>query len=184
MPFLQLQKESLLVQLKKNETETRNTINELDAYIESDEANYDKFLEKLTSQRREVAEKNTNIIPRSDITISAQHSPQEIKSGIVKSPVKLDNSASLSVKSPSTPQSLAAKMNINIQDGVDAVAMIAEVKKTPASSAISVDEFCPDGGQLDKSFLEDDTANNYSQKPIDEMDDGDKYVIIIYIFSL
>jgi len=41
LPFLQLQKETLLKQLETNAEEKLVTIEELNFYLESDEANYD-----------------------------------------------------------------------------------------------------------------------------------------------
>lgn len=63
LPFLQLQKETLLKQLETNDTETEATVQELDMYCNSDEANYSKFLENLVKKRREVADSNANIPP-------------------------------------------------------------------------------------------------------------------------
>ncbi|KAK6641175.1 hypothetical protein RUM44_012884 [Polyplax serrata] len=56
LPFLQLQRDTLLKQLETNSNETQLTINELDLYMESDEADYNKFLEKLVEKRRIVAD--------------------------------------------------------------------------------------------------------------------------------
>lgn len=44
LPFLQLQRDTLLKQLETNSNETQLTINELDLYMESDEADYNKYL--------------------------------------------------------------------------------------------------------------------------------------------
>jgi len=41
LPFLQLQRETLLKQLETNNEETSLTIQELNFYLESDDANYD-----------------------------------------------------------------------------------------------------------------------------------------------
>lgn len=63
LPFLQLQRETLLRQLERNEAETKATIQELDVYCDSDEANYGKFLDNLVKKRREIADNNANIAP-------------------------------------------------------------------------------------------------------------------------
>lgn len=67
LPFLQLQRETLLKQIETNEDETRLTIQELDLYQESDDANYNKFLDNLVNRRRAVADSTsmTNVIPLS-----------------------------------------------------------------------------------------------------------------------
>ncbi|XP_071438626.1 rab-like protein 6 isoform X2 [Hetaerina americana] len=56
VPFLRLQRDTLEAQLATNARETELTIAELDLYQTSDEADYDKFLELLTSRRRAAAE--------------------------------------------------------------------------------------------------------------------------------
>lgn len=61
LPYLQLQRESLLTQLERNAVETGATIQELDVYAESDEADYDKFMENLTKRRREIADHNGRV---------------------------------------------------------------------------------------------------------------------------
>ncbi|XP_012525621.1 rab-like protein 6 [Monomorium pharaonis] len=71
LPFLQLQRETLLKQLETNEEETRLTIQELDLYQESDDADYNKFLDNLVNRRRALADSVSasslvsNIIPSS-----------------------------------------------------------------------------------------------------------------------
>lgn len=42
LPFLQLQRDTLLKQLETNKNETELTINELDLYMESEDADYNK----------------------------------------------------------------------------------------------------------------------------------------------
>lgn len=65
LPFLQLQRETLIKQIETNEDETRLTIQELDLYQESDDADYNKFLDNLVNRRRAVADSIsvTNSIP-------------------------------------------------------------------------------------------------------------------------
>lgn len=59
LPFLQLQRETLLRQLERNQLENKATVEELDVYCTSDEANYAKFLDNLVKKRREVAGEDT-----------------------------------------------------------------------------------------------------------------------------
>lgn len=56
LPFLQLQRETLLKQLDTNEEETRLTIQELDLFQDSDDADYNKFLDNLVNRRRALAD--------------------------------------------------------------------------------------------------------------------------------
>ncbi|XP_053988240.1 rab-like protein 6 [Hylaeus anthracinus] len=56
LPFLQLQRETLLKQLETNEEETCLTIQELDLFQDSDDADYNKFLDNLVNRRRAIAD--------------------------------------------------------------------------------------------------------------------------------
>ncbi|KAH3794059.1 rab-like protein 6 [Dreissena polymorpha] len=53
LPFLQLQRETLLNQLRTNEHDMQSTLEELDIHEESEEQNYDVFIEFLGKKRRE-----------------------------------------------------------------------------------------------------------------------------------
>eukprot|EP00918_Siedleckia_nematoides_P055450 GHVU01120954.1.p1 GENE.GHVU01120954.1~~GHVU01120954.1.p1 ORF type:complete len:599 (+),score=102.10 GHVU01120954.1:73-1869(+) len=57
LPFLQLQRETLMQQLETNTHEINTTIQELDLHEESEEHDYDLFLENLTSSRRDLQDK-------------------------------------------------------------------------------------------------------------------------------
>lgn len=69
IPFLQLQRQSILHQLERNAEETVATIQELEMYCTSDEANYNKFMDNLTKRRRDVADNNSNI-PDTSLSVS------------------------------------------------------------------------------------------------------------------
>lgn len=57
LPFLHLQRETLLRQLETNTQEILLTFQELDMYEDSEEQNYDLFLDNVTNKRRELQEK-------------------------------------------------------------------------------------------------------------------------------
>lgn len=56
VPFLTLQRQSLLQQLQVNQRDIVATQEELDLYMDSDDANYEKFADNLTKRRRQNAE--------------------------------------------------------------------------------------------------------------------------------
>ncbi|XP_015783358.1 rab-like protein 6 [Tetranychus urticae] len=56
LPFLHLQRETLLKQLETNSLEINATCQELDILQEADEQDYDKFLDMLTNKRRQIAD--------------------------------------------------------------------------------------------------------------------------------
>ncbi|CAL2049468.1 unnamed protein product [Caenorhabditis brenneri] len=59
IPFLCLQRESLLRQLETNKSEIVSSYHELDCYQETPEADYDTFIEMVNQKRREFADKNS-----------------------------------------------------------------------------------------------------------------------------
>lgn len=181
LPFLQLQKETLLKQLERNEFEIKATIQELDIYGESDEANYNKFIDNLTKRRREIADSNSNIPPQMQIPLSA--SAQHLNTSQITTDMKRSQSASIIIgagkpipfnpangsllkkpatstnntkSSKSSSQSSGFISKFGVKDKLDIVdGEYPDIKKLEISPITSVEEFCPDGGQIDRSFLDD-----------------------------
>ncbi|XP_075226259.1 rab-like protein 6 isoform X2 [Lycorma delicatula] len=58
LPFLQLQHVTLVGLLERNKIESEITVHELDLYQQSEDADYDRFLQLLTTKRRQLAESN------------------------------------------------------------------------------------------------------------------------------
>ncbi|XP_076232269.1 rab-like protein 6 [Calliopsis andreniformis] len=75
LPFLQLQRETLLKQLNTNEEETRLTIQELDLFQDSDDADYNKFLDNLVNRRRAIADSISAsiLVPNVTSSLSNHH---------------------------------------------------------------------------------------------------------------
>lgn len=98
LPFLQLQRETLLKQIETNKDETQLTIQELDLYQESDDADYDKFLDNLVNRRRAVADSTsaTILVPSIPSSLSNQH----ISSSNISSSHNNEIKRSLSISGP------------------------------------------------------------------------------------
>ncbi|XP_057327666.1 rab-like protein 6 [Microplitis mediator] len=208
LPFLQLQRETLLKQLETNEEETQLTSQELDLFQESDDADYDKFLDNLVNRRRAVAESAsaTILVPNVTSSLSTHHAlssssnncnfnsdvrrsnsmPGPIGGG-TPIPVKSYDAKFVPKKDTKSPQTDYSNKNISpaakpdsTSDGSDrkekqqnfVAKMLAANKKddgtttAAASNATnnssplaSVEDFVPDDGMLDRSFLDD---NNQS----------------------
>ncbi|XP_050296885.1 rab-like protein 6 [Anthonomus grandis grandis] len=164
LPFLQLQKESLLKQIERNESETKATSQELDMFAESDEANYAKFLDNLVKKRREVADSNANIPPpllepplipgaAGDMKRSQSCS---IVIGAGK-PIPYGNISQAFTKAavtPQVPKSISTGGILVKTQEKDTIDGMPDLRKLDINPITSVDEFCPDGGHLG-GFLDD-----------------------------
>ncbi|XP_076653622.1 LOW QUALITY PROTEIN: rab-like protein 6 [Halictus rubicundus] len=220
LPFLQLQRETLLKQLETNEEETRLTVQELDLFQDSDDADYNKFLDNLVNRRRAIADSvsasilvsnvttslsnhhisssNGNINANAEVrrsismpgpigggtpipvkTIDLKTSPKKENFSTLENPVaptKTQIASALSASqnvsnadskiseflnnnsdrrdSISKPQSLMSKIFGNKKE--DEVDKAAHINNMNTSAPLtSVEDFVPDDGLLDRSFLED-----------------------------
>lgn len=182
LPFLQLQRETLLKQLARNEAETDATIQELDAYGDSDEANYNKFLDNLVKKRREIADSNANIptnSPQINISAASQQSANVPQSEVKRSqsgPIVIGAgkpipfSAGIVKATPRIPKSQSQNSGFVTKLGV--TEGIPDIRRLEISPITSVEEFCPDGGQLDRSFLDD--VQNTPQSNANDAVDSDR----------
>jgi GTPase SAR1 family protein len=188
LPFLQLQKETLLKQLERNEMEIGATIQELDMFCDSDEANYGKFLDNLVRKRREVADSNANI-PAAAQQMRPSASSQQVSSpNPVQCDVKRSQSGPIVIgagkpipyahpgaKKPAASQvskSSSQSSGFISKIGVDQVVEggMPDLRRLEISPITSVEEFCPDGGQIDRSFLDDVQYNVQNNVKMDEND--------------
>ncbi|KAK3885232.1 hypothetical protein Pcinc_010533 [Petrolisthes cinctipes] len=111
LPFLQLQRETLMRQLETNTAEIDATVQELDLYQESDDADYDLFLSQLTDRRRATAE-SLGPIPQAAVATNTFPFPQSQSSGAVTSPV-LPSTLNGMSKSVSVPVGLTSGNSSN-----------------------------------------------------------------------
>nr|XP_023012991.1 rab-like protein 6 [Leptinotarsa decemlineata] len=182
LPFLQLQRETLLRQLERNEVETNATIQELDMFCVSDEANYSKFLDTLIKKRREVADSNANIPPPL-VKAPSGMGPNEMKRSQSASivigagkPIPYGNSVLVS-KTNTAPQQMSKSSSMSsgfvskiVNTGV--AEGLPDIKKLDISPIVSVEEFCPDGGQL-TGFLDDVQLSAQNNTKEEEHSDSD-----------
>lgn len=194
LPFLQLQRETLVKQLERNEVEIAATVEELDMFATSEDADYDRFLERLTQKRREVADSNANIPAPSNVILPKSVSVQQFSSsstgnsvGTSGNDVKRSQSASIIIgagkpipfgnvpgiskksagNNSQSSRSNSTGGNSTSTTGTGSSAAtrssrftgqddgLPDIRRLEISPIVSVDEFCPDGGQLDRSFLDD-----------------------------
>ncbi|XP_034948160.1 rab-like protein 6 [Chelonus insularis] len=211
LPFLQLQRETLIKQLETNEEETQLTSQELDLFQESDDADYEKFLDNLMQRRRVIADSAsaTVLVPNVTSSLSAHHSlssnnihnnygqPDVKKSHSISGPIgggtpipikqneiknipkrdmkvsqqidySLKNSAVNSLSKTGDAPDLNGEKESQKQQGF--VSKIFSMKKNdegcPGTDTplASVEDFIPDDGVLDRSFLDDSNQSPHKNQ--------------------
>ncbi|XP_039289126.1 rab-like protein 6 isoform X2 [Nilaparvata lugens] len=235
LPFLQLQRETLLGLLERNKTEAEITVHELDIYQESEDADYDRFLDQLTSKRRQMAESHGQAalvqsqsshsfgahaqnssathaqnslaqggqLSSSDLAAKARSlsmpdvKPVTVTSSPAVKPVSVTSSSNPSTPQPPTPRPTTNPLPLasNGQPIVEPVAANGIMAKFfgkkdggddrtghPAAlvldgvldmSVKSVEEFVPDGGELDNSFLEENHQSQLSSNAASALKNAD-----------
>ncbi|XP_065209626.1 rab-like protein 6 isoform X1 [Planococcus citri] len=158
LPFLQLQRETLLAQLNTNQNEITITTQELDLYQQTDDSNYKIFLERLTARRRQVAEAHSTA-PTSGIVVQTQHSFPSVNVN------KPETKPSVVDEKPSVPEEITA---VPVEKPVSSLPKaVVEIKTHQSAppvpppnvpskndSSVNIEEFVPDD-YLDKSFLDE-----------------------------
>ncbi|XP_076091643.1 rab-like protein 6 isoform X2 [Mytilus galloprovincialis] len=212
LPYLQLQRESLLKQLEVNSEDLRSTVEELDIHEESEEQNYDVFIDNLSNKRRQQQDKfsgsatsesdlkqevviensSASGVPKSLSMPALQQSTisnkSESKTPTNQEPVppisSPDEKPSKQVKSPDQPPAKPTEPEqktgffSRLFKSKETHVEKKDVKETIKEDdpVTDVDEFIPDGGAIDASFLDDskDTKDNGKSKNVEESDSEDE----------
>uniref|UniRef100_A0A182RKT4 Uncharacterized protein n=1 Tax=Anopheles funestus TaxID=62324 RepID=A0A182RKT4_ANOFN len=154
IPFLYLQKSALEASLRKNAQDLDICRLEIDEYQKSDDSDYGRFLDNLISKKK--ARENTTNPPTSPTDPSVIRPTKSIILGGGHPIIVPDRNSHLAVAS--TTAINTTKLNPQRQQEQQPVrnATMATLSSDMGFGKIdNVDEFCPDGGVLDKSFLED-----------------------------
>ena len=163
MPFLTLQRQSLLRQLEVNSRDIRATQEELDLYMESDEANYQIFSDSKTAMRRAIAEQAAPS-PSSSIVAGQPSNTVEVRASTVPD-ISYSNKSNNSQKLSTTPTPVATSPSpaSGSQPSPRKVLVrIAGRKKLRISfvqGPDTVDSFVPDLGDFD-NFLSEDSSRD------------------------
>ncbi|KFM82739.1 Rab-like protein 1, partial [Stegodyphus mimosarum] len=123
LPFLQLQRETLLKQLEINNNEIRATVEELDCLAESEEQNYDVFLDNLTNRRRQVAEQLSQISSSSVESVNAFSISQA--NGITEQSPTMPNDHSIPTQMGGKSISMPANLSQSVVENPCASVIIA-----------------------------------------------------------
>jgi hypothetical protein len=165
LPFLTLQRESLLTQLETNQRETDATVQELDLYLESDDANYEVYSNGVTKKRRAQAE---SLAPAPTIDVVVGQSSNTLKDPKFQQPLKQ--------QSPTTtlPQKPISK------DKVDSPRQNAAFVTQPpmvgkgGSDNVDVDLFVPDTEAAIDNFLEEDNSPRMAKLDLNDVGDDEE----------
>ncbi|CAD5123231.1 DgyrCDS11592 [Dimorphilus gyrociliatus] len=185
LPFLQLQKESLLTQLETNRREFDATVHELNAYGESELQNYDLFIEQCQG----TGKKPKECVPDTSIKMAPPAKPipgmqLNISSSAPSPPTLSITPATTPIQSPpSTSTNFVSKLFKKIQKEEIETPPKESIKEAEAStssqspeeSVKNIEEFVPEEG-IDANFLAD--TNEKSAKidsgKDEESDDADE----------
>lgn len=184
LPFLRLQRDTLMAQLERNQRDTEICVLEVNEFLGSDDADYNRFLDQLMNKRRQVADSKSNTqvvqctpMPSASAT-GGQHSSipelRPTKSIIVGGgqPIVIPGQVNVT-NDPRLRQAMSATAAVAATLGKP-LTKVASIQHKIAS----VEDFCPDGpgGGLG-GFLEDvdgPVAGGHSNKAVEESDSDDE----------
>lgn len=173
LPFLRLQRETLLTQLDRNKRDMDICSFEVNEFIKSEDSDYNKFLDQLVNKRRQMADSNSNtkVVQCSPVTVTSS------TGGRISSIPELRPTKSIIV-GLGQPIVIPGQVNITqdprLRNNGNTMPNSRAASKSPdvpqskvsilQSKIASVDDFCPDGGGgLDKGFLDDVDSERASQ---------------------
>ncbi|GIX68788.1 hypothetical protein CDAR_120991 [Caerostris darwini] len=158
LPFLQLQRETLLKQLEINNSEIQATVEELDCLSESEEQNYDVFLDHLTNRRRQVAEQLSHVPTSSSIESVNAFSINQTNGTAEQSPV----TPSFVPQQHITPKSIS--MPANLSQSVTENSCAPVVIAPPVAAVPSPEPPKQESGFISRFFNKSSSPKNSSQE--------------------
>jgi len=171
VPFLTLQKQSLLQQLEVNRRDILATQEELDVYMESDEADYQQFSDSLTNKRRAAAEQAAP--PPSASIIAGQPSNTV---DLNKTPSFTTPSSQMSFSNRPAPSPKPPKPAVVVSPAAGKAVVGTgghPVLNGHTTGKVDVDTFVPDEGDFDNFLDETDAGKDRSVVAINNVDSSD-----------
>ncbi|XP_076346723.1 rab-like protein 6 isoform X2 [Tachypleus tridentatus] len=169
LPFLELQRETLVRQLEVNSKEIETTVEELDVLQESEEQNYDLFLDALISKRRQMAESQAPKLSE----LSSPTSPFQVN-GSLFSASSTSNVSNVSTTSISqSPASMQTKTRSSSVPNALGQPSSSDVSKSPtvptclgnAASSIEIPEQPKQGSFMSRFFNKSSASAKDENKP-------------------
>ncbi|XP_072287283.1 rab-like protein 6 isoform X3 [Pyxicephalus adspersus] len=193
IPFLQLQRETLLRQLETNQLDIDATLEELNVQQETEDQNYEIFLEMLENNRRLASPVSTNgqspssgsqspVVPiisgSPECSGAVTPLPMPTPTLVASPPPPAADVPEVVVPSPSTVSSPPLYLQSQQKRGFMSRLFGSSVMESPQAKQAdtpthaeqpvnvqSVEDFIPDES-LDRSFLEDSVAKKEPEEPL------------------
>ncbi|XP_072287282.1 rab-like protein 6 isoform X2 [Pyxicephalus adspersus] len=192
IPFLQLQRETLLRQLETNQLDIDATLEELNVQQETEDQNYEIFLEMLENNRRLASPVSTNgqspssgsqspVVPiisgSPECSGAVTPLPMPTPTLVASPPPPAADVPEVVVPSPSTVSSPPLYLQSQQKRGFMSRLFGSSVMESPQAkqdtpthaeqpvNVQSVEDFIPDES-LDRSFLEDSVAKKEPEEPL------------------
>lgn len=191
LPFLHLQRETLIKQLETNYRDIQTTCEELDLHQESEEQNYELFLDLITNKRRQIADQLSQIPQKPVCSANGTIPPRSISMPAnIANKAQVQPEAAIVKPTPSIiigaqnplPQkfSAASRNSSNTKLGSINQVLENEVASKNSSSPSSrrstvksVEDFVPEDEQAQfRSFLEEqvDVNESYDLKNLEQQE--------------
>lgn len=196
LPYLHLQRQTLLKQLERNGVETTGTCQELDYLFGSEENNYDAFLEMITTRRRQLADQLSNVPSTTAPPVGPDTIPQNLPKSI-SMPANISKQPGGDVSRPEMevpiakppPSIIIGANNPLPKTSFVTPSMVTEngtnSGKHP-NSFQNIEDFIPDDGEQNvfRKFLDDVTAmqaemgNHLAPVNEEDSDDNDGHPVV------
>ena len=150
LPFLTLQRESLIKQLETNKREMQATVQELDLFLDSDDANYEVYSSGVTKKRRAQAE---SLAPAPTVDVVVGQPSNVLKESQIPVPGDLPK-APKEIEEPTTKP-------------------IEPKQKSPSKKFDDVENFVPEEQGID-NFLDEDNSPKMAKLNINEEDSDEE----------
>lgn len=141
LPFLTLQRQSILKQLETNEREMEATIQELDYFLESNEADYESYSSGVTKKRRAQAE---SLAPAPTIDVVVGQPSNTFKDTKI-----MTNEAKTVTKSAPEPLLASAAPPLKSSNPEP-----SKIERSPSKLDADVDNFVPENDAIDHFLAE------------------------------
>lgn len=157
LPFLLLQRETLLKQLQVNAEDTESTLEELQIHKETEEQDYDKFVSMLDKKKKDNEAKKAAAAAAAAATESnGQQNTSSSTAQTGPSVETPENAADRGVCSDGTTKKEEASRG-TLSSGRSEARHAAKSQNGVTDSSTNIDEFIPED-ELDSAFLDEDKS--------------------------